>query len=67
MAVDHASLSGFKQLEALAHERAGVACQRLGKGEERENAMEHLRHAVTLYDEWGGAAFVAHLKQKYNL
>jgi hypothetical protein len=61
-AVLYAGRRGWRQDQALAHERYGMYLSRLDGGDERHqhqhDAHFHLREAVKLYDEWGAHAKV---------
>jgi hypothetical protein len=62
-AVLYAGRHGWRQDQALAHERYGMYLSRLDGGDERRHqhhhdALFHLREAVKLYDEWGAHAKV---------
>ena len=66
-AIEHAKAGSVMQLHALAHERAAIALERLGRNSTDANmAAEHSREAIKLYDEWGAATIVAHLKKKIS-
>ena len=65
-AMDHAALHQFGHLHAMAYERAAIAHQRLDSPNSPE-ASRLMSRAIELYDDWGGAAVVAHLKKTHNL
>lgn len=51
-AMEHAKAECVIQLHALAHERAAIALERLGRSTtDARMAVEHLREAIKLYDE----------------
>ncbi|CAB9512265.1 Protein tyrosine kinase [Seminavis robusta] len=68
-ASDYAASEHNLQLQALANERAAIAYQRIGGDSESAvgAASALLERAITLYDEWGAAAVVVHLKEKHGL
>ena len=64
LAIENAKTVGVPQMQALAHERASVACHRLGSSAlHAERAQSHLEKAIQLYSQWGAVAIVDHLKK----
>ena len=67
-AIQCAEREGFLCLRGLAHERAAMALKRLGKVPNTESeAKDHLRSAMSLYEQWGSPALSAYLKRRHNL
>lgn len=73
LAARHAEKQGSIHLQALAHERSGVAQMRLGKsardtGEAMQNGesiKQNLQTAIRYYREWGATKLVRCLEHKY--
>ena len=73
LAERHSQKQGFVHLQALAHERSGVALMRLGNS--GKNAVEtkrdeeairyELQTAINYYRAWGATRLVRMLEQKY--
>ena len=67
-AIRCAGREGFFCLRAIGHERSAMAIQRLSKAPNAElEAKTHILTAISLYEQWGGLALVANLKQRHNL
>jgi hypothetical protein len=72
-AVLYAGRRGWRQDQALAHERYGTHLSRLEAGGDRHDhdhhrndAHFHLREAVKLYDEWGAHAKVDLMRRAHS-
>lgn len=67
-AVLYAGRRGWRQDQALAHERYGMHLSRLANDDERHghDAHFHLREAVKLYDEWGAHAKVDLMRRAHS-
>ena len=67
-AVLYAGRRGWRQDQALAHERYGMHLSRLEVDDERHrhDAHFHLREAVKLYDEWGAHSKVDQMRRVHS-
>jgi predicted ATPase len=63
VAIVLAGRRGFTHEQALAHERFAETCLRQG---DIDDAMYHFNKAITLYEEWGAAAKVRHLRDMHT-
>ena len=63
-AIRDASISGLTHVEALATERAAVACFRSG---DFDDGVSYIRKAHHVYTRWGAHAKAEHLEGKFHL